>query len=291
MPNQASRPHAIPGPFVVYRAPTVQTVSPKPAAVLGDVTGRELFSYVTGDVNINLAGSEWPKIAGGDVGSQFILNLAQPEYVRSDQQLGQFGNRGCRLVNQVTSAQFTVDSFDRDVLALMAGRDLDDVAPQSGVQGYSTLAHELTRVRPHFTCAILYPVPTRDDVKYVAVTFFPLAEQLSPVVVPGSRAFQEYPLMIEAVNHQSGGLGETHWGETQSYSVAIYRNSVSAPAAAPTGGSYVISTGTLAAPAGWAITRSAPGAGQMTYVSYATIDEGVQSGTVTPIWSLPTLAP
>ena len=211
MPNQASRPHAIPGPFVVYRKDAATTpVSPLPKAILTDVTGNELFSYVTETEDVQ--GSDWSKVAGGDVGSQFILNLAQPEYVRSDQQLGRIGNRGSRLVNQVTSAQFTVDSFDIDYLELVSGRTMATTAAQSGVQGYKTLPHDMPRVRPQFQAAVLYPVPTRDDVYFVAVTFFPLAEVPSPVMVPGSRAFQEYPVMLEAVLQEDQGLGVTHWG-------------------------------------------------------------------------------
>lgn len=213
MPDQASRPKVFPGPFVAYKkAKETTPTSPKPRAVLTDVTGKELFNYVTGEEDVQ--GTGWEKIAEGDIGSRFILNLAQPEYMRSDRQLGRIGNRGVRLVNQVTSAMFAVDNFDKAHLALLSGHTLAATAAVTGVQGYSTLKHDLPRVRPQFQCAILYPVPTDADVKFVAVSFFPLAEATSPVVIPGSRGYQEYEVMVEAVLHGSGGLGETHWGDT-----------------------------------------------------------------------------
>ena len=59
------------------------------------------------------------------------------------------------------------------------------------------------------------------------------------------------------------------------------------PAAAPTGGSYVLTTGVLTASIGWSTAKLTPGSNQILVRSDAPINPAVQTGTITPAWSLP----
>ena len=70
------------------------------------------------------------------------------------------------------------------------------------------------------------------------------------------------------------------------FEISIHINATAAPAA-PTGGSYDTATGVLAPPTGWTEAPTTPGVGEEVYVSQAVIDPETQSGTVTPVWSVP----
>ena len=70
------------------------------------------------------------------------------------------------------------------------------------------------------------------------------------------------------------------------FEISIHINATAAPAA-PTGGSYDTATGVLAPPTGWTEAPTVPGTGEDVYVSQAVIDPETQSGTVTPVWSVP----
>lgn len=74
------------------------------------------------------------------------------------------------------------------------------------------------------------------------------------------------------------------------YDIEIYRNSATAITSAPAGGSYNVDTGTLTPPAGWTAEAASPATGQDTYFSRAGIDPAVQSGIVTPAWTVPVVA-
>ena len=84
-------------------------------------------------------------------------------------------------------------------------------------------------------------------------------------------------------------VGPFRWsafGRQGSFLIHVYQNAADRPAT-PTAGSYNIDTGALTAPAGWAITPTAPGAGEETWVSDAIINPHVQSGAVVPTWQVP----
>ena len=102
---------------------------------------------------------------------------------------------------------------------------------------------------------------------------------------------------------------ETYTGETGTYDDTLWLNqgniaqgipgpqarflisqwmlAASIPAAAPTGGSYVLATGVLTASTGWSTAKLTPGTNQILVRSDAPINPSVQSGTVTPAWSIP----
>ena len=75
-------------------------------------------------------------------------------------------------------------------------------------------------------------------------------------------------------------------GSQGRFEIIIHINATAAPAA-PTGGSYDTATGVLAPPTGWTEAPTVPGTGEDVYVSQAVIDPETQSGTVTPVWSVP----
>ena len=71
------------------------------------------------------------------------------------------------------------------------------------------------------------------------------------------------------------------------YYVEIFRNSATALTVAPTGGSVVVATGALTPPTGSTAVPVSTAAGEDTYRSVARINPFTQTGTVTPIWSVP----
>ena len=75
-------------------------------------------------------------------------------------------------------------------------------------------------------------------------------------------------------------------GEQGRFEIIIHTNASSTPAT-PTGGSYDTATGALTPPSGWTEAPTTPGTGEDVYASQAVIDPKTQSGTVTPIWSIP----
>ena len=70
------------------------------------------------------------------------------------------------------------------------------------------------------------------------------------------------------------------------YIVQIYQNALTIPDM-PVGGSYSLDTGILTSPSGWTVAPTTPSTGENTYVSQYTINPATQTGTITPIWSLP----
>ena len=70
------------------------------------------------------------------------------------------------------------------------------------------------------------------------------------------------------------------------FEIIIHINATSVPAA-PTGGSFDTATGVLAPPTGWTEAPTTPGTGEDVYASQAVIEPKTQSGTVTPVWSIP----
>lgn len=70
------------------------------------------------------------------------------------------------------------------------------------------------------------------------------------------------------------------------FNLEIYRNAASTPST-PSGGSYVLATNALTAPADWTTSPSTPSTGENTYISRASINPATQSGTITPTWGMP----
>ena len=66
---------------------------------------------------------------------------------------------------------------------------------------------------------------------------------------------------------------------------AVASNAI--PTTAPTGGSYVQSTGVLTSSTGWSTTRPTPATGQVVVQSDAPINPATDADTVTPTWSVP----
>ena len=66
------------------------------------------------------------------------------------------------------------------------------------------------------------------------------------------------------------------------------RHHANAPPSVPTGGSYNVgSSAFVSTPTGWSSSHASPGTGEATYMSHAVIDPVSQSGTITPVWSVP----
>ena len=87
------------------------------------------------------------------------------------------------------------------------------------------------------------------------------------------------------IRGQRGSTGAA--GAQGIYEVEIFRNSATDITTAPTGGTVVVATGVVTAPTDWTITPSAPSAGEDTFRSFARINPSTQTGTVTPVWSVP----
>ena len=82
----------------------------------------------------------------------------------------------------------------------------------------------------------------------------------------------------DAVQGKDGSQGR--------FEIIIHINATTAPAK-PTGGSYDTATGVLSPPTGWTEAPTTPGTGEDVYASQAVIEPKTQSGTVTPVWSIP----
>ena len=75
-------------------------------------------------------------------------------------------------------------------------------------------------------------------------------------------------------------------GSQGRFEIIIHINAAATPST-PTGGSYNIVTGALTPPTGWTEAPTTPGTSEDVYASQAVIDPDTQSGTVTPVWSIP----
>ena len=76
-------------------------------------------------------------------------------------------------------------------------------------------------------------------------------------------------------------------GEQGRFEIIIHTNSAGQPTpATPTGGTYDLDTGVFTPPAGTTEDPTGPGAGEDVWASQAEIDPAIQSGAVTPIWSI-----
>ena len=73
--------------------------------------------------------------------------------------------------------------------------------------------------------------------------------------------------------------------------VYAYINAATAPTVAPTGGSYVRSTGTLTVPTGYTAVPSTPVTGSETYRTEAVVNPATDTDTVTLVWSVPAELP
>ena len=93
---------------------------------------------------------------------------------------------------------------------------------------------------------------------------------------------------VERTDAIQGDMGVI--GAQARFTVSVYNNAVAAPAT-PTGGSYVVETGVLTAPAGWTIFPTPPAAGENIYESQFVVNPLVDSGTLAPTWSEPVESP
>ena len=94
---------------------------------------------------------------------------------------------------------------------------------------------------------------------------------------------------VERTDAIQGDMGVI--GAQARFTVSVYNNAVAAPAT-PAGGSYVVETGVLTAPAGgWTIFPTPPAAGENIYESQFVVNPLVDSGTLAPTWSEPVESP
>ena len=85
-------------------------------------------------------------------------------------------------------------------------------------------------------------------------------------------------------NGTNGSQGAA--GPQGQFDIFVYRNGAAVPSPSPpVGGTYVITTGVLTSPTDTTTAAQTPTSGENIYRSTATINPGVQSGTVTPTWS------
>ena len=90
---------------------------------------------------------------------------------------------------------------------------------------------------------------------------------------------------VERTDAVQGDKGDT--GPQARFLISQWRLVASIQTAAPTGGSYVLVSGVLTASAGWSTAKLTPGTNQILVRSDAPINPAVQTGTVTPVWSIP----
>ena len=125
-----------------------------------------------------------------------------------------------------------------------------------------------------------------------------MADQIIEVVGPGSTVEVVDEGAVQVIEIDAGGragprgpagpAGATGpQGAQGRFNLQIFARFETAPTAAPSGGSFNIPTGVLTAPTGWSTNvADAPGTGDL-YVASSAIDPFVQSGIVTPTWSIP----
>ena len=80
-------------------------------------------------------------------------------------------------------------------------------------------------------------------------------------------------------------------GRQARFLVFAYVNASTAPAAAPTGGTFVQSTGTLTVPTGYTAVPSTPASGSITYRTQAVVNPATDNNSVTLVWSVPAELP
>ena len=93
---------------------------------------------------------------------------------------------------------------------------------------------------------------------------------------------------VERTDAVQGDKGDV--GPQARFTVSIFQNATTAPTT-PTGGSFVVETGVLTPPTGWTALPTAPGATQNIYESQFTVNPRVDTGTLTPVWSVPVEPP
>ena len=76
-------------------------------------------------------------------------------------------------------------------------------------------------------------------------------------------------------------------GDQARFEVYAYINTATAPVAAPTGGTFVQTTGTLTVPVGYTAVPSTPASGSKTYRTAAVVNPANDTDTVTLVWSVP----
>ena len=80
-------------------------------------------------------------------------------------------------------------------------------------------------------------------------------------------------------------------GDQARFEVYAYINTATAPAVAPTGGTFVQTTGTLTVPTGYTSVPSTPASGSKTYRTAAVVNPANDTDTVTLTWALPAELP
>ena len=80
-------------------------------------------------------------------------------------------------------------------------------------------------------------------------------------------------------------------GDQARFEVYAYINTATAPVAAPTGGTFVQTTGTLTVPVGYTAVPSTPASGSKTYRTAAVVNPANDTDTVTLVWSVPAELP
>ena len=124
-----------------------------------------------------------------------------------------------------------------------------------------------------------------------------MADQIIEVVGPGSTVEVVDEGAVQIIELDSGGQAgprgpagpvgpEGNQGPQGRFNLQIFRRDTVTPTEAPVGGSFNIDTGVLTAPDGWGTNPNIPGAGDL-YQARSNIDPAVQSGIVTPLWSVP----
>ena len=109
-------------------------------------------------------------------------------------------------------------------------------------------------------------------------------ETYTPGQVGVAYAAAQWVARTDAVQGNPGTDGDD--GSQGRFEIIIHINASSTPTT-PTGGSYDVAAGTLTPPTGWTEAPTVPGTGEDVYASQAVIDPETQSGTVTPVWSIP----
>ena len=86
----------------------------------------------------------------------------------------------------------------------------------------------------------------------------------------------------DAVQGQPGDRGAQ-----ARFTISQWMLATTIPSVVPTGGEYNVGTGALTASTGWSTAKLTPGATQVLVRSDAPINPIIQTGAVTPVWSLP----
>ena len=131
--------------------------------------------------------------------------------------------------------------------------------------------------------------PWDDDPILGIILTWPVVVTDTIYQVRRSGQWVDVDVLVEGDDGNDGSTGPA--GPQSRMVLYAYINTATAPTAAPTGGTFIQSTGVKTVPTGYTAAPVTPPTGQETYRAEAIVNPAVDVGTVNLVWSIPTLLP